>query len=805
LDQKVNFTSEKKTYTKGSTIILQGSDTREILFLNQGTIEIKRCANIKNIDESEILKNSKRVGVIESPSIFGVNNIINSSVHESSYVALTDCIITKYNIPSYDFIGFFKVNPPIALNILLTMVEQTTKRILELKKYIDFIGLIDKLNDNLMLIYLHANQIKKDNLYKTFVDNGGVFPPIIDQSFLTSDFSTILNKSYGDPTYDPKTKFKWEKVEFFKSLIKAKPASFISLLSSDIKIFIYIFQSLSLLINSINEEAEKFMSEIESKLNNFFMNNSSSFNLFYSISKKIKKSDDFDKNLPNALVRICRNIEHINKQLGGKEYVEIFPKYDELNEGGSSINNNTSAQNIQITGEPQIIQDGKYKKMFKDSTKVILSYSTLSEDVKNRIIKNLNKIGKIKLDDPSAKDTRVMIKNLQDDYFELYQNIFLKAIKKPHDMPNPVKLFIYFSFIDEKLINEKQIEFIYNSLPYYTTNQHTEYPIITLFDYLKLIYNKEEEPSLSDRGEFRKIVNKPFSKNEKKVEDTPQGRVDFEIDNMVKLAMRVTSDNMRAYIPYLKEDSFKGALSQVLVSPKKLDVFIKKIVAIDYSLFFRELTWKVPGRSELIQKEIKPYLIITPNCGSRVQMWQELVYNIRSSRARFLVPIIFNSDLAKNLVFACGHYRWNLNKALVTNWMDPVEGGLTGAYYDYETTYKKNPDLTDEAKEKIKKQINTIKIDRNRFAHDYYEWTVFESAGVPKLNKILRKIFYRFIPFPKEIREKISKLPVYAELDRKFEIVRDREFKKIEVKYKKYMEDDRLPDDLKAYLEMMQR
>ena len=186
-------------------------------------------------------------------------------------------------------------------------------------------------------------------------------------------------------------------------------------------------------------------------------------------------------------------------------------------------------------------------------------------------------------------------------------------------------------------------------------------------------------------------------------------------------------------------------------------------------------------------------------------MWQELVYNMRSSRARFLIPIIFNGDLLKNLIFSCGHFRWNLNKAMVSNWMDPVEGGLTGAYYDYEMSYKKNPDLTIEAKEKIKKQISSIKIDRNRFAHDYYEWLVFESEGVPKLNKILRKIFYRLVPFPRNIRDNISKLPVYSELDRKFNIIRDRDFKKIEARFKKYMDAGQMPEDLKAFLELMQK
>ena len=320
-----------------------------------------------------------------------------------------------------------------------------------------------------------------------------------------------------------------------------------------------------------------------------------------------------------------------------------------------------------------------------------------------------------------------------------------------------------------------------------------------------LVYKQEEEPSLSEMGEFRKLVKKAFSKNEKPIIDTPAGRAEFEIDNMVKMSMRITSDNMRAYVPFLTSANFKGALNQILVSPKKIDAYMRKIVSLDFSLYFRELTWKIPGKSELIKKEIKPYLILLPNAGSRVQMWQELSYSIRSTRARFLVPIFFNSDIHKSLIHSSAHFRWNLNKALVSNWMDPVDGGLTGSYFDYEQSYKKLMELSDEAKEKIKETMRSIKIDRNRFAQDYYEWLAFESQGAPKLNKVVRKIFYRFVPFPKEVRENLARLPVYDELDRKYNILTDREFKKLEAKYKKYTEHGKMPDDLQAYLDMLKK
>ncbi len=96
-------------------------------------------------------------------------------------------------------------------------------------------------------------------------------------------------------------------------------------------------------------------------------------------------------------------------------------------------------------------------------------------------------------------------------------------------------------------------------------------------------------------------------------------------------------------------------------------------------------------------------------------------------------------------------------------------------------------------------------MDRDRFAYDYFEWIEYESKGVPKLNRVVRQLFYRYIPFPKEIRENLAKLPLFTELDTKFNNIRNREYRSLEAKYHKYMENGVLPEDLQAYLDMMKR
>jgi len=797
LDQKINYSSQKKSYPKGTLIILQGSSQRELNFLNEGTIEIRRCGeNIKGFQEKEIVSKSKRIGIITGPSIFGVENLVNSSEHQNSYVTMSDCLITKYMVSGNDFLGFFKSNTPIAMNILLTMKDFAIRIIANLKKYVSFIYEIEKTIDNFGLVQSFIEKNKDDKNHKKFLTNGGVFPPKIDTSFLTTDFSTILSKSYGEPGYDPSIKFNGKKLEFYHNLLKTKPDSFISIITSQFNVFLYLYDDLSSQLNSLNNEMEKFVSKIDSKLNYLFYDEYSPFTKIVTMADKIK-IDPNGTILTKSIAIVCRNLDHLNKQLNGTEHTDLFQKYDILSK--------------EISGE-KVTQksgsDGKYKKQFADSTKIILEYTTFAGQKREEILKNVNDMKKINFQDPSDKDSRIIIKRMQQDFIDLYFDLFLITIKNPIDAPLPVRLFLAFGFIDEKFLTEEQLEFLTNSLQFFIQKQDTEYPIISLYDYFLLIYNEEEQPGLSATGEdFNKLIKRMGTSSDGNLEDSPKGKVFFELNNMIREGMRITSDNPRAYIPYLNEQSFKGPLNNILNTPKKVEAFIKRITAVDHSLFFRELTWKIPGKSELIKKEVKPYLVLAPNSGIRVQLWQEIVNNIRSSRGRFLVPVFFNADLNKSLILAFAYFRWELNKLIVgANWMDPVEGGFVGSYYDYTQYFPKMSDLSMEAKEEIKQLFNKIKIDRDRFANDYNLWVSYEKEGLPKCNKVVRSIFYRHIPFPKEIRDRLSMLPLFEELDNKYKNIKARELKSLEVRFHKYAGDDgRLPDDLQAYLDMLKR
>lgn len=795
----IEYRSEKVKFSKGQIIAIQGTVLKEIFLLNEGSIEIKRCQeNIKGFTSDEIIGKSKRIEFITGPSIFGIENILNNSEVKNSYIAMSDCEITKFIIPSCDFIGFFKSAPQIAMNVLLTMKEGCVRNIANMKNFANLLGEIDKLSDNLQLMNSVVDDDQNNELLKSFLSNGGILPAKIDGNFLIGDYSTILGKSYGDFGFDPKAKYDWKKIEFFHFLIKSRPDSFIQIVSSQIQVFIYIYSELSSISNQLSIDMGKLASKLEEAINDFFESKYSILNKILDHGDVVLSSDKVNPSITKSIISITRNIDHIYKKLSGKEHTEIFPKFDKL-----------SKINLVKTPEGTVSAKFSVKSVFRPkligSKNTIIDFADLPGLEAQKMKDDIKRINDINFKDPTDKDSRKIIKELQSAYFKLFTIIVFKAFEDRDSLPMPVKLFLYFGYIDETLLNDEELDGICNSLKQFERMSELNYPILTVCDYLELVYKGDEVPGLSLNGEdFHKYLKRTMTKD---IDDSPRGKVLFEIENMIKEGLRVTSDTPRAYIPFLSSNSFKGNISTLLNTPRKLETFVKKINDIDPNLFFRELSWKIPGHSELIRKEVKPYLILAPNSGIRVQLWQELVNNSRSSRGRFIIPVVFNGTLDKSLIHTFANFRWELNKNIAgASWMDPVEGGFVGAFYDFSQYYNKMSELSLDAKEEIKSLFGKIKMDRDRFAYFYDKWQTFEKDGIAKINKVVRSIFYRYIPFPKEIREKLKYLPLYEELDNKYNNIKRRELRSLEARYHKYADPTGgLPEDIQAYLDILNR
>lgn len=146
-----------------------------------------------------------------------------------------------------------------------------------------------------------------------------------------------------------------------------------------------------------------------------------------------------------------------------------------------------------------------------------------------------------------------------------------------------------------------------------------------------------------------------------------------------------------------------------------------------------------------VPNRIIPYVLLVPTYGDRGFCWQPFDrYNLVTSRARIAIPM-YPRDLKIAVLTAVADLRWQVAKEKASfYWM---EEGLTGQYYQFIDRQKLKGDL---------KQF---------FIEDYILWMTKESNGVQRLDKEVRGIFWRNMPFPKALKEDLRKRSlVYDEL-----------------------------------------
>ena len=131
---------------------------------------------------------------------------------------------------------------------------------------------------------------------------------------------------------------------------------------------------------------------------------------------------------------------------------------------------------------------------------------------------------------------------------------------------------------------------------------------------------------------------------------------------------------------------------------------------------------------------------------------------------------------------------------------------LTAEHCDYIQFYKKNHDLSIEAKEKIKSALLRGKNNyREVFVKDYQNWIKYESKGSFRLNKVSREILVTYCPFAKEIREELKSNPMYQNAWQRYDILMTKKIQRINGVYDKYQKaggkiTDELKDNLEYYM-----
>ncbi len=221
---------------------------------------------------------------------------------------------------------------------------------------------------------------------------------------------------------------------------------------------------------------------------------------------------------------------------------------------------------------------------------------------------------------------------------------------------------------------------------------------------------------------------------------TQGGETEVEIDfktvaeefSTLRQMTKMTVGRQGNHFPFLFK-TYMPKSDLDICTKKHFEQVLGYIEKVDPGVFIR--TYKQE------EHRIVPHFIIVPSYGDFGICWEPFErVNKATSKGRITIPL-YPKNLKTAVLYALGDLRWQIAKEKALHyWM---EEGLTGYYYNYAQKTKLKADL------------------KESFIQDYILWIEFESQGMQKLNKEVRSIFWRYIPFPQEIKENLKNRGYY--------------------------------------------
>ncbi len=283
----------------------------------------------------------------------------------------------------------------------------------------------------------------------------------------------------------------------------------------------------------------------------------------------------------------------------------------------------------------------------------------------------------------------------------------------------------------------------------------------TVFKELETLYSEQQNRSLQDimnlSRELLQLHREMLShythlneadQNFRKFQDTARkmGSI-MEVDRSVvekeasslRQMAKLCVGRQGNHIPVLMKQFFTSRIENVATRENVIRE-LHAIEQLDPNIFKRTFKQKT--------NRIVPHVILIPCYGDTGICWEPFErYNRSTSRGRIAIPL-YPKSLKLAVIHAVADLRWQVAKEKAQHyWM---EEGLTGHYYQYFSDKKMRGDV------------------RLKFIEDYILWITKEGEGVQKLDKEVRGIFWRDMPFPQELKDRLRNRGfVYNELYKK--------------------------------------
>ena len=453
------------------------------------------------------------------------------------------------------------------------------------------------------------------------------------------------------------------------------------------------------------------------------------------------------------------------------------------------------------------------KEELKGSLGKILQYAGCDAELENDFRAHLSAYGKLSDKSGREEQTVRLRRKVTELFYKVYKAAFQAAIKEGN-MPAVVSMFLNFGYVDEQLAGAENAMYLYLLAQHLPTDPKRG--VYTFFQWLMAIYMGKKEPCRNEMDlDFReylreqKKMGRITSQQERELLENGISRVMFEIENVFPPVNRLTFGQPSVFCPVFSKHNVYRPLNTDLVTADKVMAEIEEIRSKDFKAFYRENLLSLPGRklTERIEVEVLPDIILLPNVGSRSILWQEIEGKKRTTPARMMCSVFHTSDLSQSILHMTGEFRWEMCKRdQGGRWNNIADPSLTSEYYDYIQFYRKNKELSAEVRERIKAQLAKARNNyKEMFVTDYMQWIRYESGGLPRLNRAVRNIMFAYCPFPKEIRDKIGKNPLFKQAADRYNIKNGQTLHRITLLCKKLENTpEGVPQEIAAYKEYLE-
>lgn len=710
---------------KGKVIYASGQPVTALHIITKGKVQATYPGGVYTLAEGDV------IGICE----------ICSEVHFVDYVTLEDITIMTYPLNNIDALEkVLRSHAAMAKLILLSLFRQ-------LNKVMGQIIPAEAVCDN-----LHQELLNDYDLCTTLCNRYRVQPPAFNLSDVNAypgaetpdtwlgDYYLGLQHAYaGDAS-----RYLCQEIGLAMGILLRGSQDFRQIYASLEEQYQYRRQIASFYFNESGEDLFEMLTSMYLRLG---QNSEDADSLYAAIARIIDKFEkDSSVNREVAVPRIRSFRESISAAAGA------VPKETETG---------PATENPAVPSE------------LSGSLTTILGFAGLDLEIGPSFRKHVIAYRALEDKNSTEEEAGRLRRQLTTEFNALYAAVFERSLQTDV-IPVPVRMFLYFGYVDEELAGSANCTILYNLAN--NMGDCSEFGVFTFYDWLRAIYDGRKNPSRNEFDEDffdninkQKATGKLTEAQATAMKNDALLKVRFEMENLFMSANKITSGRITTFCPLFAADNVMKDLKESYVTVSQISKTLEMIKSVDYSVFYRESldldNAAIMGK-EMIHLEFLPDVILLPNVGVRGVMWQEIEGKKRNSPARMLFSIFHMEDINATMVRLAGEFRWEMCKRVQgSRWNDVSERSLTSEYFDYVQFFRKNHELTNEAKEKIKTSLQRAKNSfKEMFVRDYIVWVFFEGTGSPRLNKVARKILLTYCPFPAKLSKTLEQNPMFTEM-----------------------------------------